>query len=82
MTDVDGALWHEIRDRGPLRGVDVEVVSLRRLAVGPEETSDDGAGGASDFRQLQMPTEPSVDAERMRDDGPWTASDSTLPLCP
>jgi hypothetical protein len=50
--------------------------------VGPEATSEDGTGGASDFRLLQMPIEPSVDAERMRDDGPWTASDSTLPLCP
>lgn len=43
---------------------------------------DDGADGASDLRLLQMPTKPSVDAERMRDEWPWTARDSTLPLCP
>lgn len=57
-------------------------MSLRRLAVGPEENSDDDAGGASDLRLLQMPIEPSIDAERMRDEGLWTARDSTLPLCP
>jgi hypothetical protein len=62
--------------------VDVEVASLRRLAVGPEEMSCDGAGGASDLRLLQRQIEPSVDAERMRDEGPWTARDSTLLLCP
>lgn len=60
----------------------MDVVSLRRLALGPEDISDEGAGGASDFRLLQKPIEPSTDAERMRDEGPWTASDSTLPLCP
>jgi hypothetical protein len=75
-------LWLGIRDRGPRWGVEVEVVSLRRLAVGPEEISDDGASGASDLLLLQIPIEPSVDAERMRDEGPWTASASTLPLCP
>ena len=57
-------------------------MSLRRLAMGPKEISDDGAGGASDLRLLQMPMEPSVDAERMRDEGSWTARESTLPLCP
>lgn len=57
-------------------------MSLRRLAMGLEEISDDGAGGASDLRLLQTPIEPSMDAERMRDEGLWIARDSTLPLCP
>ena len=60
--------------------MEVEVESLRRLAMGLEEITDDGAGGASDLRLLQIPIEPSVDAERICDEGAWTASDSTLPL--
>jgi hypothetical protein len=69
ITDVVGPLWPCMRDRGPRCGVEVDVVSLRRLAVGPDEINDVGAAGASDLRVLQRPIDPSMEAESIREEG-------------
>ena len=54
-------------------------LELRVLFCG---RSDAGAVGASDFLLDQIPTEWSAEAERMRDEGLWTAVESMLALWP
>jgi hypothetical protein len=80
MTAVVEALWPAMRVNGPRWGVDVEVVSFRLLAVAPEEMSEDCTGGPSDLWELHSPTEPSVDADKILEDGLCTARESILPL--
>lgn len=64
MTAVAEAWCALMRESGPLCGVEVEVVSLRRFAVGPEEMSEVSTAGAADFEVVQSPTVPSEEAER------------------
>lgn len=66
ITEETGAEWTVMRLRAPRWGVDVEVVTLRRLAEGPMDDREEGAAGPSDLRVDHIPTSPSVEAVRMR----------------
>jgi hypothetical protein len=83
ITLVAAWLWAAIRDSGPRCGVDVAVVSFLRLAEGrEEEIRVVGAAGEADLDVVQSPMEPSVEAERMREEGACTARESMLPVWP
>lgn len=82
ITAVAADVCPDIRESGPRCGVEVEVASFRRLAVGPEVSSSEGASGAADFDVVQSPTVPSADAESIRLVGPWMSIESMLPLWP
>ena len=80
QTSETWALWPVSMLRAPRCGTDLVVESLRRLFEAGRE--DSGAGGASLFLVLQSPIVWSADAERMREEGAWTAMLSTDALCP
>ena len=69
-----------MRESGPRCGEEVEVESLRRLEVRADGRRLDGASGADDTADVQMPILSSWDAERMRFEGPWTSMECIYPL--
>ena len=80
ITSLTGPEWEVSRESGPRCGVDVDVVSFLRFAVGPELISDESTAGADDFCVLHSPTVPSLEPDNTRCEGPCTAIESTLPL--
>ncbi len=84
MVAETGAEWDFRRERGPRWGVEVAGPVFRRFELRDvdEGRRDAGTDGASDFLVDQRPREWSVEAERMRLEGAWTAMESMEALWP
>ncbi len=84
MVSETGAVCDFNRDSGPRCGVEVAGPTFRRLVLrdAAEGIREGGASGASAFFVDQNPTEWSADAESIRSEGWWTASESMLALWP
>ena len=84
MAAETGSVWPDSSESGPRCAAGLEVdelgwLSLRRLE-GALGMRCSGADGAEDFWVVQRPTVWSLEAERMREDGAWTAMESMLDL--